>query len=171
MAGKFQQNRVDGGNLYMQWKEKDINIYPNVILSDCQIAHIEMEGDNIAIDFSKYGFFRKDNLSNKYYRTDAGKIVVEQCDVDNVSIKEIRNHQLSDDVFCNSMYDVEPSVFSNNINTGKWRFEIIEEYYASGSALYIGQIREDDKKFKCCIKVQYKDLIYLWNEIRYDYPF
>lgn len=130
-----------------------------------------MKGGDIVVDFSEYGFVKKDSDSDKYYRTDSAQIVVEQCDMDNITIKEIRTQQLSEEMFFDSIYDVEPKVFCENINTGKWKFEVVEEFYSTGRALYIGQIRGNEKNFWCCVKLQFKNLVYLWNEIRYDCPF
>ena len=62
-------------------------------------------------------------------------------------------------------------VFMKNINKRKWTFEVVEEFYSAGRALYIGMIHNKKKKHKsfwCCVKLQFKELLYLWNEIRYD---
>lgn len=155
----------------MKWKEREENKYPEIILSDCQIVNVEMKGGDIVVDFSKYGFVKKDCDSNKYYRTNAAQIVIEQCDMDNLAIKEIRTQQLSEEMFFDSIYDVEPKDFCENINTGKWKFEVVEEFYSTKRALYIGQIRGNEKNFWCCVKLQFKNLVYLWNDIRYDCPF
>lgn len=155
----------------MTWKEKERNKYPDIILSDCVITNIQVEGTEITVEFSEYGFVKKDSQRNKYFRTDTAQIVIEQCDIDNVSIKEIRTQRLSEDVYFDSMYDIEFSIFLENVNTGKWKFEIVEEFYSAGGALYIGQIREGENTFWCHVKLQFKNLVYFWNKVRYDRPF
>lgn len=154
----------------MTWKE-EINKYPDIILSDCVITNIQVKGDEITINFSEYGFFKKDSQKNKYFRTDAAQIVFEQSDIDNICIKEIRTQRLSEDLYFDSMYDIDSPIFMENVNTGKWKFEIVEEFYSTGGALYIGKIRADDNSFWCHVKIQFKNLEYFWNEIRYDCPF
>ncbi len=155
----------------MIWKEKGINKYPDIILSDCLITNIQTKGSEVTIKFSEYGFVKKDSQRNKYYRTDAAQIVIEQCEIEDISIKEIRTQRLSEDLYFDSMYDVERKVFLENINAGKWKFEIVEEFYSTGGGLYIGQIRGDQHSFWCHVKLQFKNLVYFWNDIRYDYPF
>lgn len=71
---------------------------------------MEERGDGITIHFSEYGFFKKDSQKNKYFRTDAFQIFIEQSDID-------------------------PQIFMENVNTGKWKFEI-EEYHSTGGAIY-----------------------------------
>lgn len=155
----------------MIWKEKGINKYPDIILSDCLITNIKVNESEVIINFSEYGFFKKDDLQNKYFRTDAAQIVMQHCDIANISIKEIRTHHLSEELYFDSMYDVKAKVFLENINTEKWQFEIVEEYYSTGRGMYIGQIIENEKSFWCHVKVQFKNLVYFWNGIRYDRPF
>lgn len=155
----------------MKWKEKGINKYPDIILSDCMITNIQGKEGEITVKFSEYGFFKKDSQSNKYFRTDTAQIVINECDVDNIFIKEIRNQKLSEELYFESMYDIEPSIFMENISTGKWKFEIVEEFYSTGGALYIGKIRADENSFWCHVKLRFKNLVYFWNEVRYDRPF
>lgn len=68
------------------------------------------------------------------------------------------------------MYKVEAKDFLVNINTGKWRLEIVEEFYSSGGGLYIVRIRGNENSFWCYLKLQFRNLVYLWNDIRYDCP-
>lgn len=152
------------------WKERGINKYPEIILSDCSILNIDVREENIEVNFDEYGFFIKDKKSNKYYRTGLAQIKIKKCDIDNIEIKEIRTQQLSEDLYFNSAYEVKIKDFLDRINTGKWKFEIVEEFYATRSALYIGMIRENGKTFWLYVKLQFEELIYLWNEIRYDRP-
>lgn len=155
----------------MVWKEKGVNKYPDIILSDCLITGIQVNGSDVIAKFSEYGFAKRDGIQNKYYRTDAAEIVIKQCDIANVSIKEVRTQHLSEELYFDSMYDVEPEIFLENINTGKWRFEIVEEFYSAGGGLYIGQIGKEEDSFWCHVKLQFKNLVYFWNEVRYDCPF
>lgn len=154
----------------MLWKEKQHNSYPDIILSDCLIVGIQIKNGKIIVDFSEYGFIKKDSKSNKYFRTDGAQVVIEKCDIDNILIKEIRTNQLSEELYFDSTYDIKTIDFLENINTGKWKFEIVEEYYSTGGGLYIGQIRKKEDTFWCCIKISFKNLIYLWNDIKYEFP-
>lgn len=159
------------------WKENGINKYPDVVLHDCLITNIEKKGEDIVVDFDrfdssdKYGFWIKDIEKNIYYRTGSSQIVIKEYDIDYISIKEIRTQQLSEEHFFQTVSDIEPKKFIKKINKGKWKFEVVEEFYSINRLLYIGRIhvaKKHQKSFWCCIKLQFKELIYLWNEIRYD---
>lgn len=154
------------------WKESGTNKYPDIILHDCLVTNIEKSGDDIAVDFGKfdssgkYGFWII--ASEMPYRTGLSRIVIKECDMDYMSIKEIRTQQLSQELFFQTVCDIEPKIFMKNINKRKWTFEVVEEFYSAGRALYIGRIHNKKKKHKsfwCCVKLQFKELLYLWNEI------
>ncbi|MBD5470024.1 MAG: hypothetical protein HDR19_02590 [Lachnospiraceae bacterium] len=155
------------------WKHNGINKYPEIILHDCSIANIEKEGDDIVVDFDKRGFWVKDFEKDMYYRTHSARIVIKDYDADYLTITEIRTQQLSEKKFFETVHEVKPKCFIKNINKGKWIFEVVEEFYSEGRALYIGQVQNKkkyQKSFWCCVKLEFKELLYLWNEIRYDCP-
>lgn len=155
------------------WKHNGINKYPEIILHDCLIANIDKEGDDIVVDFDKWGFWIKDFEKDMYYRTHSGRIVIKGYDADYLSITEIRTQQLSEKKFFETVHDIKPKRFIKNINKGKWIFEVVEEFYSDGRALYIGQVqnkKKHQKSFWCCVKLEFKELLYLWGEIRYDSP-
>lgn len=158
----------------MMWKESGVNKYPEIVLSDCSITNIEKKGDDIVVDFGENGFAIKDIQKSAYYRTTPSQVVIKGCDIDNIEIKEIRTQQLSEELFFESAYDVESEYFIKKINKGKWKFEVVYEFYSCVGALYIGHVNSKKKKqksFWCCVMLQFKELLYLWNEIRYDHPY
>lgn len=159
------------------WKESGTNKYPEVTLHDCMITNIEKSGDDIAVDFDKfdsygkYGFWLKDIETGRYYRTGFSQIVIKECDIDDITIKEIRTQRLSEKLYFDTVYDIEFNHFMKKINKGAWTFEIVYEFYSGIGALYIGQIHnKKHESFWCCIKLNFKELCYFWNEIRYDCP-
>lgn len=153
----------------MEWKEKDYDLYPNVILSDCAISEIQIRDNNLKFIFSNYGFIKKDENGN-YYRTEGAEIIVEDYDKDELLIKEKRLHQLSEELYFESMFDITFETLLKNVNSGKWKLEIVEEFYATGEGLYICQVREGEGAFWLFLKMRYKKLVYLWNTVRYDWP-
>lgn len=154
----------------MIWRKKGYNLYPDIILSDCTISGIQIKDNKLVLTFSDYGFIKKDK-DNKYYRTEGAEIVVEGYEREELSIKELRTHQLSEEIYFDSIYDIEFEKFQENVNSGKWELEIVEEFYSTGRCLYICQIREDENCFEIYFKIRYRNLIYLWNSIRFDWPF
>lgn len=161
------------------WKESGINKYPEIMLHDCLITNIEKEGEDIIVDFGKYkksfekyGFWISDSEKNMSYRTGESQIIIKGYN--DLLIKEIRKHQLSlpEGLLMDTIYDIKPECFMKNIHKGEWRFEVVKEFYEYRRALYIGKIRIKKKKqptFGCCVQLDYKELVYLWNEVRYDH--
>ena len=154
----------------MIWNKREFNQFDNISLSDCHISKIQKMENNIVIDFSEYGFFVRDSKNNRFYRTDGAQIIIEDCDIDSVSIKEIRIHKLSGDTYFETMYDVQIEDFIKNINEGMWKLEIVEEYPLKGKGYYIIWVNEGENCFWCHIKLRYKNLIYMWNKIKYNCP-
>lgn len=154
----------------MTWKEQGINLYPDIILSDCTISGVQIKGNEMVFKFSDYGFIKKD-CNNRYYRTDEAQIVIDGCDIENISIKEIRTQHLSGEIYFDSAYDIDIEEFVENVNSKKWRLEIVEEFYSTGGGIYTGQIRCEEDTFWFYVKIRYKKIIYFWNNVRYDFPF
>lgn len=155
------------------WKERGINKYPEISLSDCIITNIEKSGDDIIVNFGEDGFIIKDLEKNAYYHTDPSQVIIRGCDIDNITIKEIRTQQLSEELFYNSVYEIDAKSFLKKINKGKWELQMVYEFYSCSGALYIGHIqnkKKNQKSFWCCIMLQFNELLYLWNNIRYDQP-
>ena len=153
----------------MAWKEKGYNLYPDIILSDCVISEIQAKDNELVFTFSNYGFIKKE-MDNNYYRTDGAEIIVEDYSREELFIKEKRIHQLSEELYFDSMFDVTLESLLRNVNLGKWKLEIVEEFYATGEGIYICQVREEESRFWVYIKMRYRNLIYLWNEVKHDWP-
>lgn len=153
------------------WKNMASNKYPDIILHDCFIIGINMDNDNIVLNFSEYGFFVFDKEKGNSFRTNGAQIVIEGCVVEDISIEEERMQKLGEDVFYKTLYEIKTSDFFENINSKKWSFEIVEEFYASGAGFFTGRIGTKDDRFWCHIKIYFKNLVYHWNDICYDKPF
>ena len=152
----------------MAWKEKGYNLYPNIILSDCTITGIQTKDNKLVFTFSNYGFLKKE-MDNKYFRTEGAEIIVEDYDREELFIKEKRIHQLSEELYFDSLFDVTLERLIRNVNSGIWKIEIVEEFYATGEGIYICQVREEEGRFWIYLKMKYRNLIYLWNKVRHDW--
>ena len=80
------------------------------------------------IQFSEYGFIRKDDKDSKYYRTDDSQIVIEGCDIDEIEIREVRTCHVKTADYCELLRDITMEEFVKNVNQSKWKTEIVEEY-------------------------------------------
>ena len=152
----------------LNWQEQKKNAYPNIILSDCTIDEIYVDNHNIILQFIKQGFVIKDNVNSRYYRTKSAQVVIEECDIDNilvqyVHVKSRRGHRL-----IKVVKDIEFNVFLGNLLNHKWKYEIVEEYYSELGGLFIGKIKDAKNSMWCYMKLQYKDIIYFWDEINYE---
>jgi hypothetical protein len=168
MGGNCPNDRKE--ECKMKWKESGLNQYSDIVLSDCHITNIEVINGEVVLSFSEWGFFKKDTKSGEYYRTEGAQIAIQGCDFDSISIQEIRAQRISEEVHFKSMYDVDEKKFLNNINTGRWRLEIVEEFNSIGRGFYTARIHQEEESFWCYIKLYFKDLVYSWGDIRYDRP-
>ena len=152
----------------MTGKKQGYNMYPDIILSDCSILKIQLTEDELAFRFSKYGFCVKDTDHN-YYRADGAAIVLEGFDREDFVAQEKRTHPLSGDLFFDSMLDITLDQFLENVNAGKWKVEIVEEFYATGRGLYICQVTGKER-FWLYLKMRYEKIRYMWNQVRREWP-
>ena len=150
-------------------KNQGENLYPDVSLHDCSLTKIEVSGTDVKVKFSKYGFMKKHD-DGHYYGTSGANIIIKNISKDNLMIKEIRNQKISENIFIETMYDIDGKTVINNVNSGKWRFEIFQELYAENKALYVAEVGEGgSKSVKCAIKILFDSLIYEWDDILHDY--
>lgn len=153
-------------------KYRKTNAFPGVILHDCVMDEITVADENISVKFSTSGVYVWVEAQNNYYRTGPAMIEILGCDTDSIDIQEIRTNQISQKIFYRSMYEVKPSAFVRQVNSGKIRATVLEEYYAVHSAYLILRIQERDKKgYFAHIKMQYDLLQYSWDTVRPDAPF
>ena len=153
-------------------KYRKTNAFPGVILHDCVLDEITAAKENLSVKFSTSGVYVWVEAQNNYYRTGPAMMEILGCDIDNISIQEIRSNQISRKIFYRSMYEVRPSVFVKRVNAGKIRVTVLEEYYAVHSAYLILRIQERGRKgYFAHIKMQYDSLQYSWDAVRTDAPF
>lgn len=153
----------------MLYKNHELNKYPEIILSDCLIVNVQKMEDTVIMQFSEYGFIKKSDMDSKYYRTGSSQIIIEGCDIDEIEIKEVRNCQLQNADYCELIHDIRMEDFMRNVNQSNWKLEIVEEFYSVGGAIYRARVRACEDSFWCYIKFRFKNIIYLWNDIKYDY--
>lgn len=153
----------------MKWKESEKNKYPNIILSDCVVDDIRINDGDIIMEFMKSGIIIKESSNSKYYRTHEAQIVLEKSDIENVSIKCVYKKKRIIGTTVDIVKDMERDTFFENISKGKWRFEIVEEFYSCVGGMYIGEVHKKNQSFWCCVKFYFKNIIYFWNEIDYRY--
>ena len=155
----------------MNWKEQRENAYPNIILADCHVDEIEVNDKDIILKFLEHGFVIRDDEDSHYYRTKSAQTIVKECDIDNISIQLVYRKRGVSRKEIHIIKDIELQTFLKNIYKKKWSYEIVEEYYSALGGLFIGQIKELKKSMWCYIKMQFKNIVYLWDELNYEAPF
>lgn len=149
----------------MNWKNQRENAYPSIILSDCFVDEIQINNKEVILKFLTCGFIIKEN--SKYYHTKSAQVIFEQCDIENISIQVVHNKK---GLFRNKrvLQDVDTAVFIENIVNGKWKYEIVEEYYSALGGLFVGRIRTAKATMWCGVKMQFQSIKYLWDEVDYE---
>ena len=67
--------------------------------------------------------------------------------------------------------DIDLPIFLNNILTKRWSYEIVEEYYSALGGMFIGRIIEAKKSMWCYLRMQFRNIVYLWDEVDYEAPY
>lgn len=155
----------------MNWKEQRENAYPDIILSDCLVDAIQVDDNDIILKFLEHGFVIRDNEDSHYYRTKSAQVIVKECDIDNISIQLVYRKREVNGKVIHIIKDIELQTFFNNTLSKRWSYEITEEYYSALGGLFIGKIRESKKSMWCYIKMQFKNIVYMWDEVNYKAPF
>lgn len=149
----------------MNWKYQRDNAYPSIIFSDCFVDEIQIKNKEVILKFLTCGFIIKEN--SKYYHTKSAQVIFKQCDIENISIQVVHNKK---GLFGNKrvIQNVDTVVFIENIVNGKWKYEIVEEYYSALGGLFVGRIRMEKAAMWCCVEMQFESMRYLWDEVDYD---
>lgn len=149
----------------MNWKNQRENAYPSIILSDCFVDEIQITNKELILKFLTCGFIIQEN--SRYYHTKSAQVIFEQCDIENISIQVVHNKK---GLFGNKrvIQNVDTVVFIENIVNGKWKYEIVEEYYLALGGLLVGRIRTAISAMCCCVEMQFESMRYLWDEVDYD---
>ena len=155
------------------WKFISENDYPNIFLHDCYIVKVTVEDDDLIIEFDEYGFWinetHKDNNFSKVLRTDKATIRFVDFDIDNIYI--FKYFCLFHRFVFTRRIEISFETFIKNLNSGKWKFEFIDEFYDGNyGALFNGWVYFKHKPYHydCQIQLRFKKMIYSWNKIYED---
>jgi hypothetical protein len=152
------------------------NAYPNIILHDCIIEKVMIENEIITFEFDDSGFWiGADNPQNPYQkilRTDKAEVKFTDCDLDFSSVRVFKQKRFIRKTIFTTANNISLYDFASLINSGKYRFEFVDEYYASRSAMFGGYLRTERKPYhvECQLEMRYTDMIYSWNRICEDRP-
>lgn len=150
------------------------NQYPNIVLHDATVTKLEINGqeNEITMHFH-HGFFVDpefdQTVAERRYASGPAQIVFEGCDIDEIKVKEIRTQKLTDDAFFEVAHPLSLETLAANINQSKWKIQINDEYFSSGTALYTSFVyAANGETLECVLEIPYKTLWYQWDKLNHD---
>ena len=159
------------------WKFTSENDYNNIILHDCVVEKVTLEGNDLVIEFNDNGFWigekNNQNPYKKLLRTEKSELRFVDFDIDNIDIHIFKRYNFFRIFHHVSRVDISFEELISNINSGKWRFEFLYEYYAGVETLgaifdcWIN-VTNKQKSYDCQIKLGCSKMIYSWNKIDED---
>lgn len=154
---------------------QQINAFPSVILHDCSIRRVYTRKGDLVVELDDFGFFVLVPERDNYFRTGKtgpARLVFTDCDPDDLDIKEVRTHNLTEDQFFDSMYDLCPQDIGRRVNDGTVQLTFLEEYYAGRSAFFVLYVQDEDESRYCLqVKVSYRTIRYEWDGVDLTSPF
>lgn len=154
---------------------QQLNAFPAVILHDCSIRRVYASQGDLVVELDDFGFFVLVPERDNYFRTGhtgPARLVFTGCDPDDLDIKEIRTHNLTEDQFFDSMYDLSPQALAERINGGRVRLTFLEEYYAGRSAFFVLYVQDqDESRYTLQVKIAYRAIRYEWDGVDLSAPF
>lgn len=157
------------------WKFSSENDHHNIILHDCVVEKVTLDGDDLVMEFNDRGFWigenNKQNQYGKMLRTDKSELRFTDFEIDEIYI--FKRYNLFRIFHHVSRVEISLEKFISNINSGKWTFEFLYEYYAGIESLgaifdcWIDVINKE-KHYDCQLKLGCSKMIYSWNKICED---
>ncbi len=159
----------------MNWLNIKKNQYPSILLSDCKIDCIELKKKDIYIYFNETGFIIRNDLDNNTYHSSPSQLIIKKANLDDITIKVERSINIMSLFSLKYIRDINLNELINKINSKVWFVEFVEEFYSCMGAYYIVFIHSNNKKKKGkkywgYINIRYVELIYMWDNILYNWP-
>lgn len=148
------------------WNHVKTNAFPEIILSDCCVKKICLGDDTISFDLSDEGFLIERNQI--YYHTGAAQVTFDGFNVEESIVKIIMNYKMLRRKNIEIIHEIELENLMININSGKWKFTIVEEFYSPLGGFLIGRLYYKQKKMWCYLNLRFHNIRYFWNEINYN---
>ena len=150
------------------WKNLAVDDWSTISLHDCRVTAISEQKNNIILLFGDDGYWiietNKLNPHNKTLRTDNSQLTFVKGNCSRVLVE---NTALDGKLAV--WHEVSWKEFCQNINSKKWSFEIVREFYAySKECIYQGYLYSDEAPVACQLEFEFEKTLYEWNKIRED---
>lgn len=156
------------------WKYNIKNDHSNISLHDCRIEKVRIKDSDIIFEFDENGFWvlsnNKFNPYGKVLRTGKAEIRFTNCDFDFSRISMYKEFHLFRKPILTTRTKLSFKDFSRQINSGRLKFEVIDELYSFNQVLFDGCFWLNKKPYyrESQIQILFKDMLYSWNEINED---
>lgn len=167
------------------YKHTSNNCYPEISMHDSVAFSIYYENSDLV--FHTHGFtLSKDlhkNSTVEFLLTDDAEFRLKNADPWGLYVRKLSNFRVAKGIALRRWKYLSNEVFFENVISGKWIFEFVDEYYSSNkyqgfrSAIFCGNIISGEKPpyryTETQIEVkEYKESQYSWsNTIQDDLPF
>ena len=156
------------------WEYSSKNSYPDISLHDCRIEGIRFENGDIVFELDDNGFWiGKDHPQNpfgKVLRTGKAEMRLVSIDPDCISINVHDELRIAGEKTIKIMKEILVNDFITKMNSKKWQFEFVDEYYGYHKAIFCGCIVKEKKPYftGAQIGIHYEEIQYYWNKIHED---
>ena len=156
------------------WEYTSKNSYPNISLHDCRIEGIRLEDQDVIFEFDDNGFWigrdHPQNLFGETLRTDNAELRLINIDSDLLFINIHNKLRFAKIKLFTIRKKVSLEDFIAKVNSGKWKFEFVDEYYGYHRAMFCGCLLTNRKPYliDAQIEVYYEESQYYWNKIYPD---
>ena len=156
------------------WTYTSKNSYPDIILHDCTIERVRLEKQDIVFEFNDRGFWiTEDNTQNpfkKTLRTGKAELRLTNIDLNSLTINVYNELRFAWRKLFTTKKKTSLADFAAKINSGKWAFEFVDEYYGYKCAMFCGYIHTNKKPYliEMQMEISYEESQYSWNKIYED---
>ena len=156
------------------WEYTSKNSYPDISLHDCRIEGIRFENGDIVFEFDDNGFWvGKDHPENPFgeiLRTGKAEMRLVSIDPDSFSVNMHEELRIAGGKTITTRNEITLNDFIKKIDSKKWQFEFVDEYYGYHRAMFCGYIVKDKEPYftDAQIEIHYEESQYYWNKIHED---
>lgn len=146
------------------------NAYPRVLLHDCVIRRIRQTPEGLVVDFDNNGFFVQVPEADNHFRATPARLTFVGCTSDDLDLQETRLHRIPRLFAFRTMHRADPARIARQMNEGSLRLEVVEEYYAVGSAWFV-LAADGGLRRTLYARLYFDALRYEWGRIDRNAPF
>lgn len=155
----------------MLWTFKAVNDVTGLSLHDCRVTQMRTQANNLVLDFANGFWITAQNQHNPYgetLRTDASQVRIIGFDIEEIYI--FCTVSLCGRHIATLRKSLPLNRLQAQINSGRWRLELIDSFYGGGRLLWNAYILSGNETSsqECQLMLGYRDMECGWNRICRD---